>query len=537
MKKILVILLLLTIPSFFALTKPGFFPSHDGEWMVIRLSAFHQSLKDGQFPVRWSSRLNHGFGYPVLNFLYPLPFYFGELFYLLSGSYSESIKLIFLVSFPASATTMYLWLSKKYSIWAGLAGALLYVYTPYRFVDVYVRGSVGETLAFVFLPLLFLSVDLLPKKTYWATILGSVSIAATILSHNVFIIFVLLASIYALITLPRKHWLSTIRMFILGLALSAYFLIPALMELKYVHASRLTVANPADHLLSLRHLLILSWGYGPSDPNTKTSMSFQLGIANILAVIAVAIAFHKHRTKNISLFIWSFEVAALFTLSISALLWKIIPGIAVIQFPWRLLAITTFSSSVLLAIVTQKHRWLGALAVIAIIANISYAKPQQMVNTPDEIYATNEDTTTVRQEYTPLWVTSFPTERAGDRVTFSRGRGFATEITETNKSFDAKVEASEDSSIKFARIYYPGWIGVVNGQVVPIDYSQNGLMQVSVPKGVSYVNLRWQEPKLRTAVNYLSLITLLAIISHAGCTLFWSPATIQSPSKKIKKSH
>ena len=91
MKKLLVIILLvlLTLPAITALIRPGFFPSHDGEWMVIRLSAFHQSLRDGQFPVRWSSRLNHGFGYPVLNFLYPLPFYIGELFYLISGSFTQ----------------------------------------------------------------------------------------------------------------------------------------------------------------------------------------------------------------------------------------------------------------------------------------------------------------------------------------------------------------------------------------------------------------------------------------------------------------
>ena len=44
MKKLLVIILLvlLTLPAITALIRPGFFPSHDGEWMVIRLSAFHQ---------------------------------------------------------------------------------------------------------------------------------------------------------------------------------------------------------------------------------------------------------------------------------------------------------------------------------------------------------------------------------------------------------------------------------------------------------------------------------------------------------------
>lgn len=535
MKKVLLLLLLFTIPAFLVLTKPGFFPSHDGEWMVIRLSAFHQSLKDGQFPVRWSSRLNHGYGYPVFNFLYPLPFYFGELFYFLSGSFSQAIKLIFLLSFPASTLTMYIWLKQKYSWWASFAGALLYVYTPYRFVDTYVRGSVGESLGFVFVPLIFLSVDLMPKKPYWATILGALAIAATILSHNVFIIFVALAGMYALLTLPKKHWLQTIWLFTIGLALSAYFLFPALLELKHVYASKLAVANPTDYLLTLSHVLIPSWGYGPSDPHTKASMSFQLGLANIAAVIAAFITFRKKRTSRVSLFLLSFIVSLLLTLSISFVIWKIIPGIAVIQFPWRLLAVTTFTSSALLATLTHKHRWLGVIALFALITNLPYAKPQQTTHIPDEVYATNEDTTTVRQEYTPLWVTNFPTQRTGERITFTQGRGFVTGITETNRSFDAKIEASEDSIVKFARIYYPGWIAVANGRPTAIDYSQNGLMQVALAKGVTLISLRWQETSLRTLFNYLSLLTLLGMISHVACTLFWSQAPAQSQPKKQLK--
>src|SRR3989338_5201791 len=184
MKKLLVIILLvfLTLPAVNALLHPGFFPSHDCDWMVIRLSAFHQALRDGQFPARWSISLNHGFGYPVLNFLYPLPFYVGEFFYLLSGSFTQAIKLVFIFSFLASGLTMLSWLKSKFGFWASLAGSLLYIYTPYRFVDTYVRGSVGESLGFVFIPLIFYAVDLLPQKPKAGIILGAFAAAATILS-------------------------------------------------------------------------------------------------------------------------------------------------------------------------------------------------------------------------------------------------------------------------------------------------------------------------------------------------------------------
>src|SRR5690606_8877612 len=67
------------IPVLF-LFREGFFLSDDGEWMVIRFSAFYQTLLDGQIPPRFFGRLNHGFGYPIGTFLYPAFFYFATPF-------------------------------------------------------------------------------------------------------------------------------------------------------------------------------------------------------------------------------------------------------------------------------------------------------------------------------------------------------------------------------------------------------------------------------------------------------------------------
>ena len=55
----ILILILLIFPLIFPLLKTGMFISDDGNWMIIRLSDFHRSLRDGQFPVRWAGRLNY----------------------------------------------------------------------------------------------------------------------------------------------------------------------------------------------------------------------------------------------------------------------------------------------------------------------------------------------------------------------------------------------------------------------------------------------------------------------------------------------
>src|SRR6266498_4351646 len=67
----LLFIILFSLPAILPLLHPGFFSTDDGEWMIIRLSAFYPAFADGQFPVRFMERLNFGYGYPVAEFLYP----------------------------------------------------------------------------------------------------------------------------------------------------------------------------------------------------------------------------------------------------------------------------------------------------------------------------------------------------------------------------------------------------------------------------------------------------------------------------------
>lgn len=545
MKKIIVVIVitLLALPAIYALLKPGFFTSHDGEWMVIRLTAFHQSLRDVQFPVRWSHRLNHEYGYPVLNFLYPLPFYFGEIFYLVSGSFSQAIKWVFIISFPASGITMFTWLKRKYPLWSSLAAAGVYMYTPYRFVDTYVRGSVGESLGFVFIPLIFAAIDLLPQYPYWASLLGAFAIAATILSHNVFVIFVAVAALYGVFHIPKIKTHQLAIMLLLGAALSIYFWLPAIYELRFVRASAMSVANPGEHLAAIKDLIFPSWGYGPSQPGNPQSMSVQVGIVNLVIFAFASLKLWKNRkSKNPEtklLLVISGSSLILMT-AISAPLWSIIPGGKIIQFPWRLLAITTFTSAALIPRILIKTKSASLISVVllavSIISTLSYAHPRQTTNLPDSAYATNEDTTTVQGEYTSIWMTKSPTERLGDRVLFAHGRGFATDISENNLGMGFKVEASEDGTVSVPIMYYPGWKAVVNGENARIDYSRNGTMAVDVKKGASIISLYWRETRLRQTANYLSLITLLAIISHVFCTFYWEQGKRAPQPKQSRKS-
>jgi hypothetical protein len=69
---ILVLAFIVCLPLILPFFKTGFFPTHDGEWAVVRLSDMYREIKDLQFPARYSGYLNFQYGYPLFNFTYPL---------------------------------------------------------------------------------------------------------------------------------------------------------------------------------------------------------------------------------------------------------------------------------------------------------------------------------------------------------------------------------------------------------------------------------------------------------------------------------
>jgi len=99
--------LLLTLALTWPLFKSGYFTHHD-DVQVIRLYELDKCIRDFQIPCRWVPDLGGLYGYPLFNYYAPLPYYFGETFYLISGSLPISVKIMFGFAFVGSYIFMYL---------------------------------------------------------------------------------------------------------------------------------------------------------------------------------------------------------------------------------------------------------------------------------------------------------------------------------------------------------------------------------------------------------------------------------------------
>jgi hypothetical protein len=103
---LIVILTILFIPAVWDLLQPGFFPMHD-DLQVFRLFEFHKCILDLQIPCRWVPDAGFGYGYPLMQFYPPMPYYPMEILKLLGLGYFWPVKIMFALAFIVSGWGMF----------------------------------------------------------------------------------------------------------------------------------------------------------------------------------------------------------------------------------------------------------------------------------------------------------------------------------------------------------------------------------------------------------------------------------------------
>lgn len=494
------LVILLLLPSILPLLREGFFITDDGEWMIIRLSAFYQAIADGQFPARFLGRLNFGYGYPVATFLYPGFMYMGIFIHLLKISLADTIKIILGVSMVTSFAFSYFWLRKFFGKTQSLVGCLFYVYTPYYIYDIYVRGSAGEVLALAVLPFILWQSE--RKSTFWV----GVGVGALILSHNsLAVLFLVLIISYVLLNLyiskNKLTFLNSITAIFLGFGISAFFWIPVITELQNTVFSRTVVSEWSGYFAKVSLI-----GY-------STIFLLLLTIANF---VSRKIVIKEHRLTVF--FICVCSISIFFALPASSFLWNSLP-VGFIQFPFRFLSVIPVCAAFLAAsnlnAVKGKLRIFQMLflAGILILSALPFFQKIQYTNKDEGFYGTNEATTTVQDEFMPVWVKNKPTKRFDRKVEILKGEGETKNVIYDNKKIAFSTDLKNSSIIQVNTIYWPGWKASIDKKPVEITYTNpKGVMELSVPKGNHSVELEFSETPIRFLGDIISIISFVLLV-------------------------
>lgn len=231
----LLLVILFSVISSHSLFHSGLLPTHDGEYHVIRFYEFDKTLRTGNLYPRWATDLNNGFGLPLFNYVYPLPNYFAYLFHLMGFSFIDSFKLNLFFASVLGSIFMFLLSQQFWGKWGGLVSSVFYSFSPYHFLDVYIRGSVGEVWALAFFPAYLWSITRFDKTRKTKFLISSaIFLALIIFSHNILaIMFSFLAvsySFFLFINYKNKSILPFLWVLIAAIGIASIFWMPAIFE-------------------------------------------------------------------------------------------------------------------------------------------------------------------------------------------------------------------------------------------------------------------------------------------------------------------
>jgi hypothetical protein len=438
---------------------------------------------------------------------------------------------------------MFLLVKEYTNKYLSFAAAFLYIYTPYRSTDLYVRGAIGEIISFVFLPLILLSfVKIFKSKDLKWIGIGAISLASLVLSHNItaYMFFPFL-SVFVLMQLLFTHskkvfFSKVIFTVILALLISIYFWLPAIVDSSLFKYD--TVFNFVDHFPTLKQLVTPFWGYGASVAGPYDGMSFFIGVVNLIVILLgsfILISKWKKINKDQKIILswgfFSFFIAVFLMNYRSSFVWSHAPLLPYFQFPWRFLILTTFVTPLFFISldVLPKNKFMALFLVALTLTTTAYMfRPHDFLGRQDDYFlnryipspVASEEYKKTQEEYLRLpKYTLIRPDKTYPRITDDNN--IKDIILENDLDASFLVESTSSARINYNKYYFPGWLVKIDGrEAQPVIGSPFGQINIDVPSGSHRVEVRFGETPLKIILDAISLIAFLVSLMLAK---LWIP--------------
>jgi len=487
----------------------NYIPTHDGEYHIIRIVEFSKMLTAGYLFPRWAPTLNSGYGVPTFEYNYPLPNYIGSFLHLFTHDAVYAYQWAMGFGYFFVVFALFLWLESLFGIYPAIIGTAVGAFTPYLFVDMYIRGSIGEVWAIGFLCLTLYSIE---KRNGPLT---AFAFALLVLSHNILaLIFTPFIFIYV--------WFIIKKSFVplgLGLLMSAFFWLPALAEQKYVQG--LNTVNFREHFVQLYEFLIPSWGSQFSGTGmVGETTSFQLGIAPIIVIVLALFSWSKvkdNKIKKIAIYLAIILVLCFFfMMKVSQSIWQLVPLMQNIQYPWRLLSfiipIAAFFGA--LWVSRLKHVWIGLImAIAAVLLTIGYAKPVLYQPRNEAYYLSRanftDGTSSMGNSFSTIW-TGWKSAHPTSTIVVENGLLTRTiKDAYLDKQYAVTMTKSGDVTVNI--LYFPGWTAFIDGKLTTISYRQDGIIHLHISQGNHVIRIQFLETPIRKFSDIMSVVGLVVV--------------------------
>lgn len=545
---------------------PGLPNSDDSLTHTFNLFALDQGVQAGNpFPLRFPDH-GLGYGYAVLAYYPPLPYALLEAIQLCLADYVLTFKVGFMLITVLAGLTSF-WFGKTvFDEWAGLLAAFLYLFHPYFQANLHVRGALAEHLGLAIGPLVFLAIFHAVQQPGWRTYLcASLTVALMILTHFLstllYLPFALLYVGWLLMHAPvTTRWRSLGRLVaatITGLGIVCFYWLPALLEregLKQIDsatalAEYLAELAPLTDLL--RTTLLVHYTNIHNMPNLGLSV---IGLLLVACCVMVA------RRRCLSNERWSqwlfFSLAGLLALLFGTVyatpLWRSLPAIALIQFPFRWLGPAAFFMAVLVGgmasarvgltirsvrtgavLLTLVSLWYGYASLRnlpvapTLLRSLGVAQVENQHITLAGLRAFEHDRADSLRDRCWVWAyeyiprSSSLSDCATMRDTLLQDLPIASDlppvsatvqpISATPNTLQAYVSSPISWTLSLHAFWIPGWRASIDGVAAPTEpVAPIGMAGLRIPAGDHTIYLEYELTPLRRAMVILSVTVLLA---------------------------
>jgi hypothetical protein len=553
----------------------------DGTTHLYRLISFDDSLRHGDLWPRYVASMAFGYGAPSFNYYSPVSLYPAEIFHLLGMSFLDALLGSMALYIVIGALGAYL-LGKSWGgAMAGFGMSAAFTYAPYTIFNLLHRGALAEYAALALLPWTIWAFQNIAcygrRRDFMLAILGY---SWMILVHNP----TALTSTAILIPYSLYLWLtsaSRTRTFlrllgagVMALGLTAFFWLPALREAAYVQLNRVTTGiylSPNDpafwqHFQSVWQTL--AWPaatdlsrFNPPPQRTLGWPELVLGLLGTGLVL-----WRPRRDQPIDLRGWvaasilAVGLAVFMVTPASAWLWLHVPLIRLFAFPWRVLGPATFLLAALAglgigAAAQRISRPAGRAAWMAVCLTgiIVYAMPwlyrpylsdlhaSSIVDAQDYERQTGVIAGASFGDYLPREVVEVPDPNALTGLYASsdiipRLQPLPGVITIEKEAWELTsgrlaFSSTEDTTLTFNWLYFPGWWAQLDGQSVETFSTQpNGFVAVKVPAGEHSLVIGLSPTPLEQMATIGSGLFLLLLLGILLFARLWPPAQPTGPA-------
>ncbi|MBS1788891.1 MAG: hypothetical protein JST85_14270 [Acidobacteria bacterium] len=564
-------LMVAALLTFSRLTHPAFGVQGDLTLHYHITRSYAQSFAEGDWLPRWAGLLDGGRGDALFTFYPPLCYFTSALLMKLFGlDVLNSIKALTFLTLLLAQVTAYLFAREFFSRRLSVLVSLGYVLLPaYPLICLH-RAFLANAFALSFTPLaLKFAYRLLEPGRYRSRycIVGfALSFSAIILSHAITTYLTgLTIGFLALALLPRAGWRGWLRLGLAGLvalALTAFFLLPQLVEADWVQLKlQLVQQDYRNYFLFAKPLNADRYRQAWAGVNDFTSY---LTLAQTLTGALLALlCFPVWRRDKLSPLVWFGAALTGFGLLISLpaaeLLWRYLPGLKFIQFPWRFQPYVALGCALLAAIAIQSWHLINKRLRMLTLAGLTWlviacaaftfmiARLEEKEVTRDQVIAgltaadarpiTTEEGRRLQNEddmkYLPYSANQlyfrpvgagfllYPPATKPGGASLASGYGeLKTEKLEiAHREF--LIECPVVSQLRIETYRHPNWVVRLNGNEVEIkSEAETGLMLIDIPAGRHHLSLRFEARHLSAGLGkWISIAAWILIATLSGLRL------------------